>query len=121
MAEFTMQITPPEKVDLTISGPQAQQITLEPTKVNTIVFDYEGDVLIFQGDRVRAIASLKTISDVFWMTLSLTSKGFEVSPNEPKEMFERIFDTKARTPQEIMKKFPLPEKKKEEMIDDRPL
>lgn len=120
MAEFMLTIRPPEKVDLTISGPQAQQIALDPTKATSVVFDYEGDVLIFQGDRVRAVASLKTISDVFWMILSLTSKGFDVTPNEPKEMLERIFSMKGRTAEEILQAFPLPEKK-EELTNDRPL
>lgn len=91
MAEYTLEIKPPEKVELTITGTQSQQITLQPGKFNIIVFDYEGDYLIFEGKTTKAIASLKTISDVFWMILSLTSKGFECSPNEPKAMLEKVF------------------------------
>ena len=90
MAEYTLELNPPEKVDLTITGTASQQITLQPGKFNIIVFDYEGDYLIFEGTNVKAIASLKTISDVFWMILSLTSKGFECKPNEPKEMLEKV-------------------------------
>src|SRR3989344_9381435 len=90
MAEYTLEIKPPERVELTITGTASQQITLSPSKFNIVVFDYEGDYLIFEGKTVKAVASLKTISDVFWMILSLTSKGFECKPNEPKEMLEKV-------------------------------
>ena len=91
MAEYTIEIKPPEKVELTVTGTQSQQITLHPDKFNIVVFDYEGDYLIFEGSTIKAVAALKTISDVFWMILSLTSKGFECNPNEPKAMLEKIF------------------------------
>ena len=45
---------------------------------------------MFEGANVKAMASLKTISDAFWMILSLASKGFECKPNEPKEMLEKV-------------------------------
>lgn len=90
MPDFTFEIKPPEAVELTISGPEGQQIELDPKKFQQVTFDYDGDVLMFQGKKVNAVASLRCISDVFWMMLSLTAKGFEIKPNEPLEILKRL-------------------------------
>jgi len=90
MPDFTMEIKPPEPVELIISGPEGQEIELDPKKFQQITFDYDGDVLMFQGKKVNAVASLRCISDVFWMILSLTSKGFEIKPNEPLEILKKL-------------------------------
>lgn len=89
MADYTVDIKPPEEVELVIAGPEGQQITLSANKFQQITFDYDGDTLVFQGKKVNAVASLRCISDVFWMILSLTSKGFEIKPNEPLEMLKK--------------------------------
>lgn len=90
MTEYTINIKPPEKIDLTITGSDSQQLKLEPNEFQQITLDYEGDTLIFHGKKVNAVASLKCISDVFWMILSLTSKGFNIEPNEPQEILRKI-------------------------------
>ncbi|RLG15267.1 MAG: hypothetical protein DRN71_01745 [Candidatus Nanohalarchaeota archaeon] len=90
MAEYTIKLKPPEQMDLTITGTESQQLKLNPKEFQQITVDYEGDTLIFQGKKINAVASLKCISDVFWMILSLTSKGFNVEPNEPLEMLKKL-------------------------------
>lgn len=90
MAEYTIKIKPPEKMDLTITGTDSQQLALNPNDFQQITVDYEGDTLIFHGKKINAVASLKCISDVFWMILSLTSKGFTIEPNEPLDILKKI-------------------------------
>lgn len=90
MAEYTIKMKPPERMDLTITGTDSQQLTLDPKEFQDITVDYDGDTLIFQGKKVNAVASLKCISDVFWMILSLTSKGFVIEPNEPLEILKKV-------------------------------
>lgn len=90
MPDYTVEIKPPEKLDLIISGADGQQIALDPVKFQRITFDYDGDTLIFQGTKVQAVASLKCISDVFWMLISLTAKGFEFKPNEAVDMLKKV-------------------------------
>ncbi|VVB61015.1 Uncharacterised protein [uncultured archaeon] len=90
MADYTIEIKPPEKMELIITGPEGQQIELDPNKFQQITFDYDGDTLVFQGKKVSSVASLRCISDVFWMILSLTSKGFEIKPNEPIEILKKV-------------------------------
>lgn len=90
MAEYTIRIKPPEQMDLTITGSDSQQLKLEPKEFQQITVDYEGDTLIFQGKKINAVASLKCISDVFWMILSLTSKGFDIEPNEPQDILRKL-------------------------------
>ncbi len=89
IADYTIEIKPPEKMELIITGPEGQQIELDPAKFQQITFDYDGDTLVFQGKKVSAVASLRCISDVFWMILSLTSKGFEIKPNEPLDILKK--------------------------------
>ncbi|MCK5234182.1 MAG: hypothetical protein KAJ91_05170 [Candidatus Aenigmarchaeota archaeon] len=90
MPDYTVEIKPPETMEVIISGSEGQQIKLDSSKFQQITFDYDGDTLIFQGKSVQAVASLRCISDVFWMIMSLTSKGFEFKPNEPLEMLKKI-------------------------------
>ena len=90
MAEYTIKLKPPEQMDLTITGTESQQLKLHPKEFHQITVDYDGDTLIFQGKKINAVASLKCISDVFWMILSLTSKGFKIEPNEPLEMLKKL-------------------------------
>lgn len=90
MPDYTVEIKPPETMEVIISGSEGQQIKLDSSKFQQITFDYDGDTLIFQGKAVQAVASLRCISDVFWMIMSLTSKGFEFKPNEPLEMLKKI-------------------------------
>lgn len=90
MAEYTVEIKPSEKVELTIAGATGQQIELKPGKWTRVTFDYEGEQLIFQGKKTQFAASLKTISDVFWMILALSAKGFQFRPNEPKDILKKI-------------------------------
>ncbi len=90
MPDYTVEIKPPETMEVIISGSEGQQIKLDSSKFQQITFDYDGDTLIFQGKAVQAVASLRCISDVFWMITSLTSKGFEFKPNEPLEMLKKI-------------------------------
>lgn len=90
MSEYTVEIKPPEKVELTITGITGQQLELKPGKWNKVTFDYEGEQLIFQGKKIQFVASLKCISDMFWMILALTAKGFQFKPNEPKDILKKI-------------------------------
>lgn len=90
MPDYSVEVKPPEKMDLIVSGSDGQQITLDHSKFQRITFDYDGDTLVFQGAKVQAVASLKCISDVFWMLISLTSKGFEFRPNEAVEMLKKV-------------------------------
>lgn len=90
MPDYSVEIKPPEKMEMIVSGADGQQITLDPAKFQRITFDYDGDTLIFQGTKVQAVASLKCISDVFWMMIALTSKGFEFRPNEAVEMLKKV-------------------------------
>ncbi len=90
MPDYTVEIKPPETLEVIISGSEGQQITLDSSKFQQITFDYDGDTLIFQGKTVQSVASLRCISDVFWMIVSLTSKGFEFRPNEPLEMLKKV-------------------------------
>ena len=90
MSEYSVEIRPPEKMDLTITGAASQQITLKPGEFQKIIFDYDGDYLIFQGKKVNSVASLRCISDVFWMILSLSAKGFKFRPNEPLELLKKL-------------------------------
>lgn len=90
MAEHSLEIKPPEDVVLMIVSKGGQQFELPAGKFTLITFNYEGDTLIFEGKTVKQIASLKTISDMFWMILSLTSKGFEIRPNEPLEILKKV-------------------------------
>ncbi len=90
MAEYTIKLKPPEEMDLTITGTESQQLKLNPKEFQQIIIDYDGDTLIFQGKKINAVASLKCISDVFWMILSLTSKGFKIEPNEPLEILKKL-------------------------------
>ncbi len=90
MPEYTIKVKPPEEMSLTITGTESQQLKLNPKEFHQIIMDYDGDTLIFQGKKVNAVASLKCISDVFWMILSLTSKGFKIEPNEPVEILKKL-------------------------------
>ncbi len=90
MSEYTIKVKAPEKMDLTITGSESQQLTLDPKEFQQVTVDYDGDTLIFQGKKVNAVASLRCISDVFWMILSLTSKGFKIEPNEPAEILKKL-------------------------------
>jgi len=90
MAEHALQIKPPEDIVLVVMGKAGQQFELPAGKFTLITFDYEGDTLIFEGKTIKQIATLKTISDMFWMILSLTAKGFEVKPNEPLEILKKV-------------------------------
>ncbi len=90
MAEYTITITAPEKVDLSIVSADGQQLILSKGSPVQVTFDYEKDTLIFEGTTVKQIATLRTISDVFWMQLALTSKGFEITPNEPLEILKKL-------------------------------
>ncbi|MCK5474770.1 MAG: hypothetical protein KAI53_05170 [Candidatus Aenigmarchaeota archaeon] len=90
MAEYTITITAPEKVDLSIVSSDGQQLILSKGNPVQVTFDYEKDTLIFEGTTVKQIATLRTISDVFWMQLALTSKGFEITPNEPLEILKKL-------------------------------
>ncbi len=92
MAEHALQIKPPEDVVLVVMGKSGQQFELPAGKFTLITFDYEGDTLIFEGKTIKQIATLKTISDMFWMILSLTAKGFEVKPNEPLEILKKVLN-----------------------------
>jgi len=40
-AGLTMEIKPPEPVELIISGPEGQEIELDPKKFQQITFDYD--------------------------------------------------------------------------------
>ncbi len=88
MADYTVNIKPPENVFLTIVGAEGQEIELKAGEFTQITFDYEGNTLIFEGKHTSFIASLKTISDVFWMILALSARGFEVKPNEPLDILK---------------------------------
>ncbi len=90
MAEHALQIKPPEDVVLVVMGKNGQQFELPAGKFTIVTFDYEGDTLVFEGKNIKQIATLKTISDMFWMILSLTSKGFEIKPNEPLEILKKV-------------------------------
>lgn len=90
MAEFTLEIRPPEKVELTVASAAGQQLILKPGKWNKVSFDYEGETLIFAGKKTQFVANLRSISDVFWMILALTSKGFEIRPNEPLNILKKV-------------------------------
>lgn len=90
MAEYTVEIKPPEKVELTIAGAGGQQLELKPGKWTRVTFDYEGEQLIFQGKKIQFVANLKTISDAFWMILALSAKGFQFRPNEPREILKKL-------------------------------
>ena len=90
MAEHTLEIKPPEDTTLVVVSKGGQQIDLPAGKFSLITFDYEGDTLIFESKNMKQIASLKTISDMFWMILALTTKGFEIRPNEPVEIIQKI-------------------------------
>ncbi len=86
MADYTINIMPPENIILTIVGESGQEINLPAGVFTEVTFDYEGNTLIFEGKHTSFIASLKTISDVFWMVLALTARGFEIKPNEPLDI-----------------------------------
>lgn len=90
MPDYTIEIKAPEKMDLTITGEVSQQLALDKGKFNQVTFDYDGDSLIFQGKKIQFVASLKCISDVFWMILSMAAKGFEVKPNEPRDILKKV-------------------------------
>ena len=90
MAEYTITVTAPEKVDLSIVSAEGQQLILPKETPVQITFDYEKDTLIFEGATIKQIATLRTISDVFWMQLALTAKGFTITPNEPLEILKKL-------------------------------
>lgn len=90
MPDYSVEVKPPEQIELTISGSDGQQITLEPSKFQRVTFDYDGDTLIFQGKKIQSVASLRCIADVFWMMISLTAKGFEFRPNEALDMLKKV-------------------------------
>jgi len=89
MPEYNVEIKAPEKVELTISSAAGAQIELKPGKWTKVTFDYDGEQLIFQGRKISFVANLQTISDVFWMILALSAKGFQFRPNEPKEILKK--------------------------------
>jgi len=90
MAEHSLEVKPPEDVTLMVVSKNGQQYELPAGKFTMITFNYEGDTLIFEGKSIKQIASLKTISDMFWMILALTAKGFEIRPNEPLDILQKV-------------------------------
>ncbi len=88
MPDYTVHIKPPENVSLTIVGAEGQELELKAGEFTQVTFDYEGSTLVFEGKHTSFIASLKTISDVFWMVLALTARGFEIKPNEPLDIIK---------------------------------
>ncbi len=88
MPDYTINIKPPENVTLTIVGPNGQEMELKAGEFTQVTFDYEGCTLVFEGKHTSFIASLKTISDVFWMMLALTARGFEIKPNEALDIIK---------------------------------
>ena len=90
MAEYNVEVKAPVDVLLTVLSKQGQQIKLPKDKFVHLTLEYEGDTLLFDGENIKQIASLKSIGDVFWMILSLTSKGFEFRPNEPLDIIKKL-------------------------------
>ena len=92
MAEYHVEVKAPVDTLLTVISKEGQQLKLPKDKFVHLTLEYEGDTLLFDGDGVKQIATLKSIGDVFWMILSLTSKGFEFRPNEPLEILKKLKD-----------------------------
>ncbi len=92
MPDYTISIKPPENLYLTIVGAEGQELELKAGEFTQVTFDYEGTTLIFEGKHTSFIASLKTISDVFWMVLALTARGFEIKPNEPLDILKTVLN-----------------------------
>ncbi len=94
MPDYTINIKPPENIYLTVVGTPGQQLELKAGEFTQVTFDYEGATLIFEGKHTYFVASLKTISDVFWMVLALTARGFEIKPNEPLDILKTVLNKK---------------------------
>ncbi len=90
MAEYHVEVKAPVDVLLTVVSKAGQQLSLPKDKFVHLTLEYEGDTLLFDGEGIKQIATLKSIGDVFWMILSLTSKGFEFKPNEPLEILKKL-------------------------------